>query len=80
MGPVKICPLLCFQNSKVWISDLDLKGWLLPLANVTQEINGLMPLAYDILSKNQRNGKKFVKLNKFVLKYAMAIPACHTSH
>ena len=79
MGPVKICPLLCFQNSKVWISDLDLKGWLLPLANVTQEINGLMPLAYDILSKIQGNGKKFVKL-KFVLKYAMAIPACHTSH
>jgi hypothetical protein len=52
---VKISLLLCFQNSKVWISALDediksmtfdLKGWLLPLANVRLDINGLMPFTY----------------------------------
>jgi hypothetical protein len=30
---------------------------------------------HDILSKNPWNGTKF----KFVLEYAMAIPACYTS-
>jgi hypothetical protein len=45
---VKVSPLLCFQDSKVWISALeedrkamafDLKGWLLLLVNVRPEIN-----------------------------------------
>ena len=55
---VKVSPLLYFQNSKVWISALeedrkamvfDIKGWLLPLANVRSEIKGLMPFTYDLL-------------------------------
>ena len=49
---VKISLLLCFQNSKVWISalDEDIKRngiWLLPLANVRLDINGLMPFTYS---------------------------------
>jgi hypothetical protein len=48
--------VLCFQNYN-WISALggdrktmafDLKGWLLPLANVRREINGLMSFIYDL--------------------------------
>ena len=66
----KVSPLLCFQNSKVWISALeedrkamafDLKGWLLLLEDLRPEINGLMPFTNDLLLSVRKSMEWFIK-------------------
>ena len=66
----KVSLLLCFQNSKVWISALeedgkamalDVKGWLLLLENVRSEINGLMPFTNELLLSVWKSMEWFIK-------------------